>query len=148
MPARRVIALVGVDTGGGHLRLDNKIIVIEKADVMVAADAIIAFREADEDVGGDGRVGERHVGRPVVPRVQVNARRPTKRPVVGNGALVEHVVHEADAIEVPAAVTIFAPDNFAGGGDVVSADDARSLRETYAVPLCQKRVGVLFRAPV
>lgn len=122
--------------------MDDVVVVVEKADVVVMADALIIFGVADEDVGGDGGVGERHVGGPHS-RVVLDGASPTLSPVIGIGGLCEHVVDETYAIKVTAAVAVFTPDNLARSGDVVSTDNARSLTQAGAVPLCQKRIGVL-----
>src|SRR5579859_114793 len=147
LPARRVIALVGVDAGGGHLGLDDVIVVVEKADVVIVADALIVFGVTDEDVGGNGGIGERYVGGPRA-SVVLNGAVPTFCPTGDDGGFREHVVDEADAIKVAAVVTVFTPHNFARSVNVAAADDAGSLTEAGAVPLRQKRIGVFLGAPV
>jgi hypothetical protein len=136
-----------MNTRGGHLGLDDVVVVVEKADVVIMADALVVFGVADEDVGGNGGVGERYVGGPHL-CVMLNGASPTVSPVIGIGGLCEHIVDEAYAIKVTAAVAVFTPHNLARCGDIVSTDNARSLTEASAVPLCQKGIGVLLRACV
>lgn len=135
-----------MDTGGGLLGLNDEAVVVEKTDVMVVP-AVVGFGIANQNVAGDSWVSERNVYRPR-PGVVFDAAVPAFLLIGDNGGFGEHVVDETDAIEVAATVTVFAPDDFASGSDVVAADYAGSLRKSGGVPLRKQRVGVFFRAPV
>ena len=43
------------------------------------------------------------------------------------------------------AIAVLTPDNLAGGGNIVSTDNARSLREPAALPLRYESVWILLR---